>query len=278
MDNKALLQIRTRFWCHSILQSLGMKEFSEFAKLQYLTQREFRSKYRAFFSDVASTDKAHIVLCAEAFNIETWRGYFNGKKIPNTKIKNGMNAYEFIGTALPQTRAMYENGPYNLLKILTVNYIKDAISAFAEGITELYKQSGKTITVYEFNVDTKEHEISGSFNEWWDKALSRGSFKYCYDEYAKILTDPRVELIEGKCISELINSYIKLNFFGEQPDEFTRVLIQGHAIKHLNDLYDIEANEWTKAMPIFNDALTHFSNNKDQIHWINEKEAQYLID
>jgi hypothetical protein len=278
MDNKALLQIRTRFWCHSIIESLGMKDFSELAKLEYLTERQFRSKYRAYFPDVASTDKAHIVLCAEAFNIETWRGYFNGKKIPNTKIKNGMNAYEFIGTALPKTQAMYENGPYNLLKILTTNYIKDVISAFAEGITDLYKQSGQAITVYEYNVDTKKHEKSSSFHEWWDKALARGSFRYCYDEYSKILTDPRIQLNEDKCILELINSYIKLNFFGEQPDEFTRILIQGHAIKHLSSLYEIEASQWTKAMPIFSDTITHFSDNKEQIHWINEEEAQFLTD
>lgn len=278
MDNKALLQIRTRFWCHSILESLGMKDFSELAKLEYLTGRQFRTKYSAYFPDIASTDQAHIVLCAEAFNIETWRGYFNGKKIPTTKIKNGMNAYEFIGTALPQTQAMYENGPYNLLKILTASYIKNAISAFAEGMTDLYKQSGQIITFYDYNVDTKKREESNSFHECWDRALERGNFKYCYDEYSKTLTDPQIQLNEDKCILELINSYIKLNFFGEQPDEFTQVVIQGQAIKHLSSLYEIEASQWTKAIPIFNDTINHFSDNKDEIHWINEEEAQFLTD
>jgi len=277
MDNKVLLQIRTRFWCHSILESLGMKDFSELAKLEYLTERQFRSKYRAYFPDVASTDKAHIVLCAEAFNIETWRGYFNGKKIPNTKIKNGMNAYEFIGTALPQTQAMYENGPYNFIKVLTSNYIKDAVLAFSEGVSELYRDSNKEIKVYELNVVTMEHEVSSTFLDSMEYSISRGNFGYCHDEYSKLLTDKGIELIQGKCILELINAYIKLNFFGNQADEFCGVLFQGTAIKYFNDKYGIETDQWPKAIPVFKDALTHFSDNKDSIDWINEKETEFLI-
>jgi hypothetical protein len=278
MDNKVLLQIRTGFWCHSILESLGMKDFSELAKLYYLNRGDFRSKYGDFFPNKTAVDNAHHVLCTEAFNIETWRGYFNGKKIPNTKIKNGLNAYEFIGTALPQTQAMYENGPYNLLKVLTSYYIKAAIIAFADGVTALYKDNNIEIITYELNVDTMKQEISSTFQKCWDINILRGHFDYCHSQYHTILTEPGIQLSKKKYILELMSAYIELNFFGKQPDKFSGILIQGHAINYIKNRYGIETSLWAKAIPIFSDALTHFSDNKDQIHWIDEEEAQFLTD
>lgn len=273
MDIKVLPQIQTRFWCQSILDAFELKSLYELKKLSELYYDDFINKYNHLFSNTEISDKAFNIFCTQPFDPKTWSGYFKGTS-PTKKNKEKQSSFDIIGSLIPQTQNAYNGGCFNILNVFCSSYIKDAITAFSEGVTELYKINGEDIKVFQGSLEVGgKPELVLDFREIFESNLERGNFSFCFNYYADILNQGRVELGESLSILQLMESYIRVNFFGESYSTFSRILVEGTSIHYLRDNYKIPPYLWKKTFPVICDALSHYSKNKDEMFWIEEKES-----
>jgi hypothetical protein len=273
MNNKTLPKIKARFWSQSIIDSFNLSSCSELLNLNKLYNDDFNEKYQHLFANIESVNSAFLVFCNEPFEDRTWKSYFNGT--PPTKKRAGEkpSAYDIVGALLPHTKEAHDKGCFNILQVFTASYIKDAIKAFSEGVIELYKLNNQEIKLYHGSLERGgKPELYQNYHEVFEERLNRGSFKISFDIYAEILNQNSDELGENKAILELMELYIRVNFFGESLNHFCRLLVEGHGIKLMKENYNIPPVLWKNTFPVINDALSLYSNNKDELFWIEENE------
>lgn len=271
MDKKSLSEIQTLFWCQSILDTLDLGSVAEFKKLPNLPFEPFKKNYSHLFTNKDELTKAYEVFCIEPLDPKTWLGYFNGTS-PTKKTKGKRSSYDIIGELIPQTQQAYCNGCFNIINVFTSSYIRDAIRAFANAVTELYKSKHLDIGVWQSNLDTRKPELVTNYRVIFDSNLARGNFKFCFDYYVEILNQRSDELGQNISILKLIEAYINLNYFGETPKVFSRLLVEGEAVRLMKEQYNIKPFLWKKTFQVVSDALLHYEEHKDELFWIEEKE------
>jgi len=272
MDKKALLKIRTAFWCHSILQELQLNSLAGLLKLENLSEREFLRNHSSCFTNRDTAIAAHIILCVERFEPKTWRKYFKGETQPTTIIKDQLNAVDLIGSVLPKTKLAFQNGPFNILKVFTAGYNKEAVISFAEGVEELYRTNNLQPSVWQMNVFTKKYELHLEFKKDYYEYLAKGQVMAFFSCYREILDTTLVELDSNKSILQLTEAFILTNFFSDNIMKFSNRLVDGLAIHHIRDTYNIPPYLWKDAFHIVSDAISHYKNYANEFNLTEAKE------